>query len=472
MSGARNHGGPTMTQTTPHFGGSLVDKSTLAGQTRREGVYPGHGDAFRVGRDRWLILYSNRGFMGDDNYKSLIYQLRRDRIDGDLVKEGIFEASRRFRVAGDESDYSTQLGAPGVFGVPKGVTRPGLATAANLFVAKYYVRYNRLRYDADNRPRLSANMGAAAIPNLPDRDVGMCWAQFRLNEREDDIEMIQPPTALVQKGFEASDDSCELGSGVHVANHGFSRPFLIEPDRPFWCDVHCFGGARGGIAPVGFEFNAATSRYDWVRVGTPLRDPDYGIGEPSMVPYKGRFILAARTGEKGCLKPGWRMKKGTIAWAMLDDPFDYAPLEFTYPEDGRDLRAAPMSLARTADGVIRLFSNDHYNAPYPETSRNPLYIWRIDPEDSFRRSDRQVVFDGVALGLPGLPEASFVHLAPHAGGDRQAFTHFVAHGLTDPYTEALQALNPRCIESRLYYGEVQLEGDVDGEWEFAASGIS
>ena len=446
-----------MNQTQVQMKGVLIHGSTIEGQTRYDGIYPAHADAIQVSSNRWMILYSNRGFMGDDNYKSLVYQIRRDSLDGPLVREGILEKSRSFQLDHDESTtYSTQLGSPHMFGVPKGLEKLHPAGNANIFVARWYIRHNLLRRASEGTLKLSANR---ILPGI--RSSGVQWVQYKLNESEDDIEIIQAPSMFTQKGFEESDSFCELGPDITM-NHGFSRPFPLNDDQTHWCDVI----TAGGIAPVKFEFNPSMGKYEWTEVGTRIGDADYSLGEPSIVQVNDSFIIAARTGERGWNKPNWKMKKGTIAWVRLDDPFSYNSYEIIYPEDARNGRAAPFTLAKMADEGLRVFSNDDYNSPYPELNRNPLYVWDIDPGQGFQRMNRQVVYDGVALQLPGAPNANFVHLVTHSGGDKQFFTFFESHKLTTPISDQVRQLYPREEEANVYYGAIQFDRECPSEWGF------
>src|ERR1051326_4451525 len=105
-----------MIQQITHDGFFVAD-STVAGETRADGAYPHMGDALPLCKDRWLILYSTRGFLGvdqgfrgGDNDRSIVYQLRRDGPKGTVIKEGILE---RYREDWDAPLFAAKSGEGG-----------------------------------------------------------------------------------------------------------------------------------------------------------------------------------------------------------------------------------------------------------------------------------------------------------------------------------------------------------------------
>ncbi|MEI8310734.1 MAG: hypothetical protein WCH98_08260, partial [Verrucomicrobiota bacterium] len=54
--------------------GMFIDGCTLEGETRADDVFPAHPNAIPLAHDRWLVLYSTRGFEGIDDERSIIYQ--------------------------------------------------------------------------------------------------------------------------------------------------------------------------------------------------------------------------------------------------------------------------------------------------------------------------------------------------------------------------------------------------------------
>ena len=66
------------------------------------------------------------------------------------------------------------------------------------------------------------------------------WLQFRLNESENDIELLQDAGPLVQRGFEGADLPCEFAEGG--MNHSMLPPKPVETGCEEWMEIDHFGG--------------------------------------------------------------------------------------------------------------------------------------------------------------------------------------------------------------------------------------
>ena len=124
--------------------------------------------------------------------------------------------------------------------------------------------------------------------------------------------------------------------------------------------------------------------------------------------------------------------------------------------------AHPNGLQVARDGILRLFSGDSDASPYGDT-RNPLYVWDVDPDREFAVSHRRVVFDALAAGLGrggDLMVGMCKLLAPH--GNRQLLLHRVAPRVYDP--DLADADKQRC---GIYYAWLHYEGRVRPRWRFA-----
>ena len=73
--------------------GVLIADSTVAGETRRDGVVPARPNGIRISRARWLLLYATRSFRGVDDDRSIFWQLRAASPVGRVVREGLFARS-------------------------------------------------------------------------------------------------------------------------------------------------------------------------------------------------------------------------------------------------------------------------------------------------------------------------------------------------------------------------------------------
>src|SRR5260221_2272139 len=70
------------------YRGRFIEECTLPGETRRDDVVPRHANAIQLSADRWLVIYSTHGYRGVDDERSIVYQVRADRPDGRVLKEG------------------------------------------------------------------------------------------------------------------------------------------------------------------------------------------------------------------------------------------------------------------------------------------------------------------------------------------------------------------------------------------------
>ena len=101
--------------------GILVSACSIEGERREDDVFPAHPNGIRLSRTRFLLLYATRGFRGTDEDRSIIYQVRADSFEGQVLKEGILaRASDHWIPFDDGQSYHLDNGHPVAFGVPKG----------------------------------------------------------------------------------------------------------------------------------------------------------------------------------------------------------------------------------------------------------------------------------------------------------------------------------------------------------------
>lgn len=180
--------------------GEFIRECTLPGETRRDDVVPRHANCIQVARARWLVIYSTHGYRGVDDERSIIYQLRRDAPDGPVVKEGFLARSAANWLPGGVppppagKSYFKQHGHMVAFGVPKGAVIGGRpAPSANVFVAQWRVLGRVLEMQRDFLDKTYADMA------LFQATQGVEQIQFRLTDRDDDLEILQPATRLRQR---------------------------------------------------------------------------------------------------------------------------------------------------------------------------------------------------------------------------------------------------------------------------------
>ena len=403
--------------------GFFIAECTVAGETRADGAYPHMADALQLSKDRWLVLYGTRGFLGvdqgfrgGDNDRSILYQLRKDSPVGPVVKEQVLAPYREdWDAVGDGGRYLKQHASVGGFGVPKGaIFRGGRVPHENVFVATWYCCARAKGTGVDDLP------SAEFEEELFEKVFGIEWAQFRLNDSGTDIEMLQPPCMMRQKGYEQGGLFCSIEPRCAM-NKWYVTPAPYTEDHSEWVQVPHF---TRGIAAIRFMFNPSTRLYEWVQTG-PLFETGYqsGLRPSEGIPYRltetcvlrhhDSWVVAARSAE-----PGSKNVPGT-AWIRTDDLFKPLPKP-VFP--GRPVSNAPTGVFRCPDGVVRIFTGDRTLSPYGN-ERDPLYCWDVDLDNGYRIFNSRVVFDATEAGMLVRAESAtrvdMPNLFPHAGGREQ-----------------------------------------------------
>lgn len=427
--------------------GVLVHECSLPGERRADGVVPAHPNGIQLSRRRWLLLYATRSFRGTDDDRSIVYQLRNGAFDGPVVREGMLARSHDdWEPFGDGRRFVRQHGHPVGFGVPRGALIDGEpAPNANLFVVKWRLVARALATNGQT-------MTHATASDLKARTQSVEWVQFRLTGSEDDIEVVQPPTQLRQVGSEDGPAFCEAAA-VGWMNQSFTQAVPYSRDGLEWIDCNHFDNGR--IAALKYRYDDASGLYQWVRTGPFMQHPEQALSEASIAPVGDGWIISARS-------------RGEVFWVRTADPFERLPT----PLPGNITPNSPHTTYACADGVLRLFTGDPSVSPHGN-ARDPLYCWRLDASN-FTASDRRIVFDSVAAGLPiradrGVPRIDMCKLLPHGGGRVQALAHRVRPKATaDPaYTGV--AVNQAEIDcAAVYYAKIHYRDEHPSPWTFAA----
>jgi hypothetical protein len=440
--------------------GVLIGECSLPGETRKDDVVPAHANGIQVSRDRWLLLYATRGWRGVDDDRSIVYQLRKDSPDGPVIKEGMCARAGEWepfgpgKTPGEGKIYFKQHGHPVVFGVPHGAVIDGKAAPhANVFVAKWRITGRIL-------DKASAGLIHGSVDKeLMRRTIGVEWMQFRLNERGDDIEIIQPVRQLRQKGFEDGPAFCS-GAKIVWMNQTFTPAVPFNRACTEWADCNHFDGGR--VAALKYRFDPKLGRYEWVELGPFLSDKGHDLFEASLAQVGGRWVIAARqAGHRG------------IAWVRTDDPFSQLPRPVYPAEPGSN---APLTAFTWADGVLRVFTGDPSVSPH-RNARDPLYCWDVDPDDGFTCSNRRVIFDSVKAGLPirkaASPKIDMCKLLPPQGRTQLILFRVSVRSYNHPYTGS--AGKPTGIPvinqdekacSAVYYARVTYREELPAAWQF------
>ena len=429
------------------YKGRLVRESGLAGERTADDVFAAHPNGTQLSRNTWMLLFATRGWRCADDDRSIVYQLRRGGLDGPLVREGVFARSiDDWTPLGKDRPLVRQQGHPSCFGVPRGARNGGRdLPSANLFVAKWRV-------------------GSPGILNretgLIERDLSLHgqvgyveWVQFRLNEAEDDVEIVQPPQPLRQVGYEAGPHYCSLPETGRF-NQSFIQAVPFTPDGTEWVETNAIGS---GVAPLRYRFDPGTGRYMWVQTGPHLTAPGWVLFEASICQTDRGWLVCARAHPKD--------GKQATAWFNFSDPF--APQAPAASFTRQPASQAPLCLFTAADGAARLFTGDPTISPYGQ-SRNPLYTWEINPR-TFAAGEPRMVFDVAAAGLlpqETVPRAEMCKLLPHAGGSSQYLVWRVrAMNVAHVYHD-LPPVTPAWKEPHgIYYATLNYDAEYPGRWD-------
>jgi hypothetical protein len=442
------------------YRGPLRPELDAPGERRSERVVPAHPNGIQLAEDRFLVLVSTLAFRGVDDARSVGYQVRSGGYDGPVLREGLLSRSvDDWDPAGDGQRYVRQTGHPVAFGVPKGAVVGGRpAPHANVFAAKWRLC-----------PRVLHPGGHLLWGTQPagllERFSQVRWVQFRLNEANDDLEILADERQLRQRGCEAGPDFCAR-EGAGFMNQSYVQPVPFNAERTEWVDVCHFGWGdlhdqgASRLAALKYRWNPSTGLYAWVETGPWIQA---GLFEGNISRWKDDWVLAGRP-----------VKQGPIGWARVHDPFAETP-EMRFPA-APQVRA-PLTVYRCPDGALRLFSTDARSSRYRKP-RNPLCCWEVDPERGFSAGEPIEAFDAIeALGLPGdLDSGPFVDMAkllPHAGGRRQCLLFRVrtcALDTNDPADGFRPFREGEFAATGIHAASLPHSGDWPGEWAFGGAG--
>ncbi len=428
----------------------FISDCPLPGEARADGVFPAHPNGIQLSHDRWLILIATRGLRGTDDDRAIVWQLRRDAPDGGIMKQGFFaRALEDWQPAGEARKFFKQHGHPVAFGVPRGARRNGRPVPHhNVFVVKWRTR-GVLPGSAEAGESEKSRAGQ-----------GVEWAQFRLNDSGDDLEMLQETRTLRQKGFETGEIFC-AAERCGWMNQTFTQAVPLNDDASEWVDCNHFANDR--VAALRYRFNPGTGLYEWVETGPWLFDAAGGVSEASVMRWGADFIVCTRLTGTTKARPakgfGLRGDEG-IGWLRTSDLFQPRDARIVYAPSPACQR--PRTAYLCADGRVRLFAGEAKNSP-TRNPRDPLCGWDIDPDNGFQPSNRRVVFDSQAPALPKRkqtrPMADFVKVLPPSGSSQH-----LLHRVTS-YPESY----PPTPEEFAWFGiyATRLEfGDGVAGWDF------
>lgn len=396
---------------------SMVLDAPIAGVSKADGVIPAHpgGGAMQLSADRWILFYAGLDPRGWDANHSIVYQLRQGRPTGPVLAWGVIDRSVEDWDPLQRGDrYFKSCGMPISFGVPKGATHNGrLMPNANVFVVKWYRVAQALRGGTIIQPNDGSH---STWPNdqrwpegydVQNHTFRLEWVQFRLNDREDDIELLTQPALLCERGYSHHEQCCSLGPSYKI-NHGMKPPVPTDSAAREWIDVNTFTpyvGRHAGrlcLAAVKYAFNSATGLYDWAQTGALTTLPDRSCGECSVNRLGDTWIIAARS-----FGPN-----GDTCWFRTRDPMRALgqPTVTPFPQ-------GPRTVFRCGDGKLRLFGST--------VNRSPLFCWEVDPWD-YSLKHKRLILDARAEKMPFyMPFIDMPKLSPPDRHGRQLLLYRV-----------------------------------------------
>ena len=425
--------------------GMFIKDSPLMGETRANDVAPRHAVCVQLAKTRWLIVYTTRGWRGVDDERSVLYQIRKDAPDGDVIKEGFLgKAISDWRPDGVPAappghSYFKQLGHAVAYGVPKGAVIDGkIAAHGNHFVVHWRV-LGRVLINREDKL-----LGTKADSVLFEKTQAVEWLQFRLNDREDDIEITEPASTMRLKNGKLP--SAQM-------NQTFCPPVPFNEDATDWVCCNHFDKSR--LAVLKLCFNAATKRYEWVDYGPFLDAGKRPLTEASIARAGSEWIITARS-------------NGQIAWFKSKNPFATASKPTFFKEPSV---SAPHTTFLCADGIVRLFTGDKLDNAQ-KYDRDPLFTWELSFENGVTPKNRRVAYDSLEQKLPirraARPRVDFALLFPPQGRQQiliysvtpRAYNHLYEGPMIQPATAADKAA------SGLYFSRLIYKDDVAPMWRF------
>lgn len=435
-----------MIRSLQHLG-KLIHECSLPGESRNLDIYPAHGNAIQLSAKRFLIVYCTRGYRGTDDDLSVIYQIRNGSYDGALIREGMLSKSvNDWDAFGNGSKCVRQHGHVGAFGVPHGAVFNGQAAPhANLFV----IHWRLNAYYLDPQTGIIRNQREEH-----DKYQEVEWVQVRLNQAQDDLEIVQPARLMRQVGFEKGPGICQRSELTRM-NQSFVQASPVNADASQWVNVNHFND--GALAALRCQFNPKTRLYEWTQTGPALRAADgQSLGEASILRYKDSWLIAARSGK-------------AVYWTRTDDPWgSHIPALQPAPQP---LLQAPVCVYACPDRAVRMITGDPQVSPY-RNARDPLYLWEVDPDQGYRLGPPRVIFDcikaDVGIPLAQVPRVDMGKLLPHAGGSWQFILHRVRSKATkDPKKTGRAITRDEMDAAGLYLAKVEYDQSYPAPWRFA-----
>lgn len=443
------------------YHGPLISDTSIPGERMADGIIPAHPGCCRLSENRWLITFATLDPRGWDSNHSIVYQIRDSGPAGQIIREGLLASfDDSWDPFGRGDKFSKRLGMAVPFGAPKGATHNGeLLPNGNVFVIKWYRRPFLMRDGKCISTTDVHNPGAwPGGEEIEARTLRVDWMQVRLNEAEDDLEIIQPEQTLRQVGYNSDEEFCSLGPRRQM-NHSMVPPIAVDEACREWIEFDTFtpydisNTTFGQVAPIRYRFDEESRLYQWVETGNLLTVDGWRISESSLILLdEGDWLIGFRsqTTNDNNLKYAQLWFRGEDPFAKLSGPWQ-TPL---YP--------APRHSYLCPDGVVRVFANEKF-----DRWRDPLCSWDVDLE-TFELKNRHQVVDLRAAGHPfHNPGADMCKLCPTGPGNKQTliFRAITLKQTAEPCADP-PATPEEHIAAGVHYAEIEYDESLPDEWNF------
>ena len=427
------------------YRGVLIPESRVSGEGSADGMTPNYCQGMQVSRSRWLLLYDTVDRLGRDCWRAVFYQVRADTPDGPVLTEKRLTPMEALGTLSDGTEILRSCGQPAIFGVPKGaLVGRSVPAHANVFAVTWFGLVVGRRDGQLQRVNQHPELDPAFLE--PHHTV----LHVRLNDSEDDIEIIDGPRRL------------QPAVGAPVSGHGWTRPIPVDAGYTQWFDSFS-GQQREGDRVLGHRagvlchsWDAGSKLYRWSRTGpfVTVREGER-VSETCLVRLSdGGFAIAVRSFTHG----------GRTYWSRTSDPFAGWPAFVERPGTYGQRYAF-----RCADGVLRIFLNRQDLTPYGDR-RNPLYVFDVDPDD-FTYSNQQVVMDSRQLGLPlSEPFLDHVHLFEPCGGTQLLSVRAITRAQVWRQDDGVLPTPAEMSAAGIHLVEIEYDGACQPVWRFAGDG--
>ncbi|MHC4874044.1 MAG: hypothetical protein ACYTFY_19515, partial [Planctomycetota bacterium] len=268
------------------YKGPLITDTSISGEQKKDNIMVNTPFCLQLSSDRWMLISHTRGFTCIDDDRIPFYQIRADSPVGPVITEKPFyQAQEDWDPLGDGNSYYKVHAHTTAFGVPKGALVEGRrAENENIF----YILWHMF-------PRKTENGLQIFEENLHSL-IHLEGFHFCLNESGNDIESLSQIEILNPVNHDPSDIFPIAQDGCHSLNQWVSGAVPFNSDCQQWVEMGHFGG---NVAPLMFQFNEASKRYEWIKTGPAVADNERQLSEASINQYNDEWIISLRSSSMG-----------------------------------------------------------------------------------------------------------------------------------------------------------------------------